>query len=153
MSSRPRVMDDERELLLVLCDISGYTAFMLEHGEALRHAFVVVSQLLEAVVRQARPPLSVTKLEGDAVFLYALQPAAPEARARVASELLAALDAFFHAFNRKRAELVESNICPCGGCRNADRLRLKIVAHGGRAFFHRVGRFDELAGPDVILAH
>ena len=64
---------DTRSVLLALCDISGYTRFMLAHGEALRHAYVVVTQLMEAMVRQVHSPLQVTKLEGDAVFLYALQ--------------------------------------------------------------------------------
>ena len=144
---------DTQDLLLALCDISGYTRFMLAHGEALRHAFVVVTQLMEAMVREVRPPLEVAKLEGDAVFLYALQRDAPAARARLAAEMIQQLDNLFAAFNARRTELIEANICPCGGCRNADQLCLKIVVHSGAALFHRVGKFEELAGPDVILAH
>src|SRR5205807_10076273 len=85
--------------------------------------------------------------------LYALQPDEPAARGRVAEEVVQQLDALFTAFNARRTELIEANICPCGACRNADKLSLKIVVHSGSALFHRVGKFDELAGPDVILAH
>src|SRR5207248_4439408 len=95
---------DTRNVLLALCDISGYTRFMLAHGEALRHAYVVVTQLMEAMVRQARPPLEIAKLEGDAVFLYALQPDAPEARGRLAAQVVEQLDGLFTAFNARRTE-------------------------------------------------
>src|SRR5947208_11354485 len=118
-----------RSVLLALGDISGYTRFMLAHGEALHHAYVVVTQLMEAMVRQARSPLQVTKLEGDAVFLYALQPDGMAARGRVAAEVVDQLDGLFTAFNARRTELIEANICPCGACRNADKLSLKIVVH------------------------
>ena len=64
------------DFLFVLCDISGYTRFMTEHREALYHAYVVVAELMQAVLRQTKAPLQVIKLEGDAAFLYARQDGA-----------------------------------------------------------------------------
>jgi len=34
-----------------------------------------------------------------------------------------------------------------------DRLHLKVIAHHGQAVCKHVRGFEELAGPDVILAH
>jgi hypothetical protein len=34
-----------------------------------------------------------------------------------------------------------------------DRLHLKVIAHHGEAVFKQIRGFEELAGPDVILAH
>jgi hypothetical protein len=65
------------DFLFVLCDISGYTRFMTEHREALFHAYVVISELMRAVLGQSKAPLRVMKLEGDAVFLYAVHGARP----------------------------------------------------------------------------
>src|SRR5262245_5659937 len=120
------VMSDRSgsDFLFALCDISGYTRFMTEHREALFHSYAIISELIRAVVRQAKPPLRVMKLEGDAVFLYALQAGGPEARQRTARAALHHLHAAFAAFAEKRLELVESNICPCAACGSVDRLRL-----------------------------
>lgn len=141
----------EQAVLLALCDISGYTRFMVAHRESLVHGQVVITELMEAILREAKMPLVVSKLEGDAVFLYAVQQGAdPKPLAR---DVLARIDRFFGAFEEKLAELTQSNICSCGACRNIESLRLKVVLHLGTALLHNVGGFMELAGTDVILAH
>jgi len=52
--------------VLVLADISGFTAFVtateLEHGPA------IIAELLGEVIREIAPPLEVQEVEGDAVF-------------------------------------------------------------------------------------
>ena len=52
--------------VLVLADISGFTAFVtaveLEHGPQ------IIGALLEAVMRRLAPPLEIQEIEGDAVF-------------------------------------------------------------------------------------
>jgi class 3 adenylate cyclase len=141
------------EFLFALCDISGYTRFMTEHREALFHSYVIISQLMRAVVQEAKAPLRVMKLEGDAAFLYAPQVGGPEARQETARAALSRLHQTFSAFAAKRQELLESNICACQTCTNVDQLRLKVIVHSGAAVFHRIGRHSDLSGPDVILAH
>lgn len=141
------------DYLFALCDISGYTRFMTQHREALFHAYVIVSELMRAVLRQSKPPLRVMKLEGDALFLYARQDGAVEERQQTARAAIQRLDGAFAAFAAKRQELIESNICPCEACESVDELRLKVILHAGPAILHRIGRHPELAGADVILAH
>ena len=67
--------------LLLLADISGYTAFLqdvaLAHRDdafadgAVPDAYAVISSLLDGIVGRVVPPFRLSKLEGDAVFAYA----------------------------------------------------------------------------------
>ncbi|HUP46637.1 MAG TPA: hypothetical protein VM779_14110 [Thermoanaerobaculia bacterium] len=61
-------MSADREFLFLIADISGYTRFMVSN-ETESHA--VNGALLDAILQQVEIPLTVAKLEGDAVFLYA----------------------------------------------------------------------------------
>jgi hypothetical protein len=61
----------ERDVLLLLADISGYTRYMVENRTAALHSQGIITELLEAVIRQVELPLEVAKLEGDAVFIFA----------------------------------------------------------------------------------
>lgn len=142
--------EQPQEILLVLCDISGYTRFVAGHKEALFHACAIIGELLRAVLKQVRAPLQVLKLEGDAVFLYAV---APQGKPTLGNQVLPVLDRAFAAFSEKRRELGESNICPCEACRNLECLRLKMVVHSGAALLQRIGRHQELSGLAVILVH
>jgi len=56
---------------LVLADISGFTSYLA--GVELEHAHGVLSDLLELIVAPFNPLLTLSKLEGDAVFAYALE--------------------------------------------------------------------------------
>lgn len=137
--------------LLVMCDISGYTQFMVSHRESLAHGQIIITQLIQTLLREAKMPLVVAKLEGDAIFLYCLL--APDTSALQVRDTLAKMGGFFAAFDAKLAELAQSNICPCEACRHTEVLRLKILLHVGTVLMHRIGRFTELAGTDVILIH
>ena len=63
----------ERDVVLIVADISGYTRFMVSNQEVLHHAQAIISELIKAIIKQVEIPLVVSKLEGDAVFLYALK--------------------------------------------------------------------------------
>ena len=143
----------EHDVLLLLCDISGYTRFMVSNAEARSPSYEVITELMQAVIREVKAPIEVVKLEGDAAFLYARWPGSEAATGRLALQTLAMLDSLFHMFERKRRELAESNICPCDACKNIGSLSLKVVVHCGRAAIHTIGRFSELSGVDVILVH
>jgi hypothetical protein len=60
-----------KEAYLILADISGYTHFVKMHRASILHAEEIVTELMEAVINAAGPPLILNKLEGDAAFLYA----------------------------------------------------------------------------------
>ena len=144
---RPPVADP-RDVLLVMADISGYTRFMVANAAELGHGQAIITALLEAVLARVELPMRVAKLEGDAVFLYAERGAAGYPR-----ELGAGLLRFFDAFAEALARIAHADVCTCGACKNAPLLRLKVIAHAGKALPHRVGELEELAGVDVIVVH
>jgi hypothetical protein len=143
----------EREYALVLCDISGYTRFVSGHQEVKNHGFVVVGQLLKAVLRSVTPDLKLSKVEGDAVFLFHPLPTNLAERQAALLRVLAACDRAFASFTERRRELVEANICPCEACQSANTLDLKIVLSSGEVVLQRIGSHQELAGVEVIRVH
>ena len=147
-------MDHRTErVVLILADISGYTRFMLANQTAIVHGQMVITKLLEEIIREVEIPLEVKEIEGDAVFLYAIKPddevAWEETRRLIGRKLVS----FFEAFARGILAASEFALCKCPSCQNIDQLRLKVVVHSGEAIFHQVGRFSEVSGVDVILAH
>jgi uncharacterized protein DUF2652 len=132
--------------ILVLADISGFTAFVtateLEHGPQ------IIGALLEAVMRRLSPPLEIQEIEGDAVFALG-----PDGAVLPPARLLDVLDSAFVGFKKVQRELMADGSCSCGACRSIEDLDLKIVAHYGRFLRHAVGGRAQVAGVDVILAH
>src|SRR5690349_4335622 len=104
---------------LVLADISGYTRFMREHKTTLLHAEHIITELLEAVIDQAQSPLTISKLEGDAVFMTAHSGDDPAATARTVQQQALT---FFDAFNSKMASMNAGAFCSCESCSNISRL-------------------------------
>jgi hypothetical protein len=111
----------------------------------------IIGALLKAILAEVEIPLSVAKLEGDAIFLYLIKDddgGSASARA-VSSKLLR----FFDAFSCTLRDLATSRTCTCGACRNVDQLRLKVIVHAGTALVWSIAGRTELAGVDVIVAH
>lgn len=145
-------MAADQAVILVIADISGYTRFMLKNAEIISHAQAVITELMNAVIKEARLPLKIAKLEGDAVFLYA----ADNGKGRWAKDLHTIrehLEAIFRSFNRATALLDHTRNCDCDACAKMELLKLKLVVHAGKAHFYKLGSFQELAGPDVIVLH
>ncbi len=57
------------EGLLLIADITGYTAFLQE--SELEHAEDSLRSLLNLLLEQTGPPLVISRLQGDAVISYA----------------------------------------------------------------------------------
>jgi len=144
---------EQRKLIIILADISGYTRFMLENQTAALHGQLVISRLIEAILKHVDIPLTLQEIEGDAVFLYAAHPGADADWNAVVEQVSRKLGRFFHAFIDELAVSVESTPCDCAICRNADQLGLKIVVHAGEAVFHEIAGRPQVSGADVILAH
>jgi 2-polyprenyl-3-methyl-5-hydroxy-6-metoxy-1,4-benzoquinol methylase len=140
----------EEKVLLLIADISGYTDFMLANEKSLEHSHLIIGELIETILNEVQLPLTLAKLEGDAVFLYAVKDDAFTAHAE---SLGARVLRFFHAFANKVAELTLSSFCKCGACTNIERLKLKVVVHSGRCAFYTVAKLTELSGVDVIVVH
>ncbi|HET9083732.1 MAG TPA: DUF2652 domain-containing protein [Candidatus Limnocylindrales bacterium] len=134
-----------RNVVLLLADLSGYTAYLAatepERGPAL------AADLVETVVRQLRPTFRLEKLEGDAAFMVA-----PVDRLSGTS-LLDAIDATTTAFRTRLRSLAQSTTCDCEACRRIPELGLKFVVHAGEVVTQRVAGRAELAGVAAILAH
>jgi Protein of unknown function (DUF2652) len=142
----------EQEVILIITDISGYTRFMLSNRQTLLHGQVIISELTKAIIAQVNIPLEISKLEGDAVFLYAMKKNGDSWQA-ISSQIGQKLLSFLDAFSDKLLELEQSNTCPCAACMSVKNLSLKIVVHSGEALLYQIGKFEELSGVDVIIVH
>ena len=137
--------------ILVMADISGYTAFLHRPELCVRHAHQIVGRLLETVVDAAEPTLVAEKLEGDAaLFLRASSAASVQTDAVLARERLLPM---WVAFEAERRALLAANDCACDACVATEALRLKLFCHLDEVVRHRIGRFEEIGGAGVILIH
>jgi hypothetical protein len=142
----------EQEVILIITGISGYTRFMLSNRETLLHGQFIITELTKAIIAQVKISLEISKLEGDAVFLYIMKKDGDswqETSSQIGQKLLS----FLAAFSDKLLELDQSNTCPCTACTFAKNLSLKIVVHSGEALLYQIGKFEELSGVDVIIVH
>jgi hypothetical protein len=143
----------EKRVVIVLADISGYTKFMLENQLSAVHGQQCITYLIETLIREIDLPLRLQEIEGDALFLYAEDPAGEAGWRDVLEQVPTNLMRFFDAFYEGAVLGMEATPCECAICRNSQELALKIVVHTGSAVFHQVGGFNKVSGPDVILAH
>ena len=142
-----------RNVFLAIADITGYTKFMVSTGLEIKHSQYIITQLIESIISQIKIPLELSKLEGDAVFLYAVKDSDEYTYTEIKKKIGEKLVQFFDVFHSKLEEISRVNSCQCGACRNIDTLKLKIVAHSGEAYFYHIHQFNELSGKDVILIH
>jgi hypothetical protein len=59
------------QVLLIIADISGYTRLMVSSDIEIEHSQHIISELIQTIIKEVEVPLEVSKLEGDAIFLYA----------------------------------------------------------------------------------
>ncbi len=132
--------------LLLMADISGYSVY-LTHSE-LEHARETLGALLSVLVDTTKPPLAVSKLEGDAVLSFA--PASAILSGQTVVEMV---EATYVAFRRAIDLMVLNNTCGCNACANISTLDLKFLAHYGEFVIQEVAGRMELFGPAVVLIH
>ncbi len=147
------VVSEAQPVLLMLVDISGYTQFMVSHDKELRHSQMIIGELLESLMHQVDVPLQVSRIEGDALFLYAIKSGDEEVWRRRSSNLVERLLALFQVFKERLLEIGAYSVCKCDACVEVGDLKLKIVVHSGEALLTDVGEFPTLSGVDVITVH
>ena len=135
-----------REGYLLLADISGYTAFLT--ATELEHAQEIIHELTTLIRERLEPPMRFVKLEGDAVFCYA-----DTEMFREGERLVELIEACYFDFSNRVLDMTRATTCPCGACAAIGSLGLKFVTHYGSYVVERDGIREDLAGPDVILAH
>lgn len=130
---------------LVIADISGYTGYLA--GVELDHAQDILADLIDTIVGALCPPFQLSKLEGDAAFVYL---AAPEFDG---SHLQDTIESVYFAFRRRQRDIKQASICECDACRLIPTLDLKFIAHCGQIAKQMMSGQEELIGRDVILIH
>ena len=131
---------------LMLADISGYTSFVAQ--TEIEHADMALSFLLETIIEKLSALLTISKLEGDAVFAYVEESKLEEARS-----LLELIDQTYMAFRDKALALYAGATCPCRACRALPTLDLKFMVHHGEFIIQQVAGIRDLLGTDVNLLH
>ncbi|MET0844400.1 MAG: DUF2652 domain-containing protein, partial [Mycetocola sp.] len=135
--------------VLLIADIGGYTDYMSSHRMSLAHAEVNTARMLDKMI-DAAPGFDLIEIEGDAAFLSRqTDGSAPDT---ALAEILNVAVRMHRAFHLERQN-VATNLCPCAGCKEADNLKLKFVAHVGDVATQTIRQQHKLVGIDVILVH
>lgn len=137
---------ERRQGYLLLADISGYTEFLT--ATELDHAQEIIRELTSLIRERLSPPLRFVKLEGDAVFCYA-----PTETFGEGERLVELIEACYFDYSNRLDDMARATICQCSACAMIGSLGLKFVAHYGTFIVEKDGGREDLAGPDVILAH
>jgi arsenite methyltransferase len=143
----------ERDVIFFIADISGYTSFIFSNKKEIAHSQIIIRELITTLLDEVKLPLRIIRLEGDAIFLYALKDDPERPWSRTSRNLVFNLMTFFKVFANKISELTIHKICQCTACRNIERLKLKVVVHSGRTAFYEIKGHQELTGTDVIIVH
>ena len=131
---------------LAAADISGYTAYLSD--SELEHATGVLTTLLDLLIDNTRPPLALSRLEGDAVLSYSIDSDRFEGQAFVEM-----IEHTYVAFRRAIDLMVMNTTCDCNACANIGNLDLKFFVHHGEFAFQRLAGGQDLVGSDVNLFH
>jgi uncharacterized protein YndB with AHSA1/START domain len=130
---------------IVIADIAGYTSYLA--GTELDHSQDILADLISTVVSTLRPTFKLSKLEGDAAFVYTI------AETLDGSALQDTIERCYFAFRRRLRDIRQASTCECNACLLIPNLDLKFVAHHGQVVRQRIMGREELAGADVIIAH
>ena len=114
----------------------------------IEHADFALSHLLETIVQNLSIQLTISKLEGDAVFAYI-----EESQLQAGQSLLELIDLTYLAFRDMALHLYEQANCPCQACKSVPTLDLKFILHHGDFIVQQVAGIKDLLGTDVNLIH
>lgn len=143
----------EKNVIFFIVDISGYTRFIVTNEKEMIHSQIIIRDLINSIIQEIKAPMQVIRLEGDAIFLYVDKDDPMIRWEMVRATLLDTLITFFRVFSNKITELTLHKICKCNACNNVERLKLKVVAHSGKALFFMVNDILELTGTAPIIIH
>lgn len=130
----------------LLADLSGFTAFLAD--AELDHAQGILEQVLETVVANLTPTMTLGEIEGDAVFVYAR--ASRASRGELIAELA---EATYAAFRDQQQTMLRNATCPCHACQSIGELDLKFVTHYGDFVLQDVAGMSKPMGSSVNVAH
>jgi class 3 adenylate cyclase len=139
-------MQQPKRGYLLLADVTGFTAFLAD--AELVHAQAILEQVLETLVSSLTPALTLSEVEGDAVFVYGL-----ESRVTRGELVVELAEAAYAAFRDLQRTMLRNATCPCRACRSIGELDLKLVIHFGEFAFREVAGRSAPMGSSVNLVH
>ncbi len=128
--------------LLVMADISGYTAFV--SGTEHEHSREILAELIENIAKSFGGKLSIDQVEGDALCCTT---------ERTGVEVADWLRETFAAFHRRLRDMRAATTCPCQACQMIGSLGLKFIVHRGTYSRQLIAGVVQLYGTDVNLVH
>jgi class 3 adenylate cyclase len=131
---------------LVLADISGYTSYVA--ATEIEHAQEILAELLELIIERFKSMLTISKLEGDAVFAFLPGTSLPRGET-----LLELVELTYLGFRDRIEATRRRTTCECNACQAIPNLDLKFIIHYGDYIAQDVSGIHELLGSDVNLAH
>ncbi len=144
--SAPLVTSAVQHAFFLLADVSGYTSF-IENNE-LEHAQEVMGNLLNLLVGELTPTANLVEIEGDAVFVYALEDRFPRGET-----LVELIESTYVRFRDSLLEMQRDTTCTCRACRSIPDLDLKFVVNFGEFALQDVAGTRKPVGSSVNLAH
>jgi hypothetical protein len=145
--------------LLMLADISGYTAFLERVSDAhpdlasgvapVPPAYDFMITLLDLVADELQPTFTPVQTEGDALFAVADADMVTN-RGRDVLATIGSTYAAYHARIELQRRMQEHE---CTACVFIGSLELKFIVHAGTYVEQQLSTRTHVAGPAVILAH
>ena len=145
--------------LLMLADISGYTAFLGRVSEAhpdlvagvapVPPAYDFMVTLLDLVADQVQPTFKPVQTEGDALFAVA----DADVVANRGRDVLGTIGSTYASYHARIEEQRRSQSHECSACVLLGSLELKFIVHAGTFVAQELSTRTHVAGPAVILAH
>jgi len=145
--------DVEKHAVFFIADISGYTKFIFSNEKEISHSQMVIRELITTLLDVVNLPLELIRIEGDAIFLYAIKDDSDEPWEQVSKDLVNKMMTLFRVFSNKLSELTIHKVCGCTACINIEALKLKVIVHSGRVAFYQVNGHQELTGTSPIVIH
>lgn len=131
--------------LLFMPDISGFTKFVNE--TEILHGQHIVQELLEILMDSNELNMQVNEVEGDAILFF--RPGEKPSM----EQLIKQVEKMYFNFHQHLKLYDHQRICPCGACKSAIKLKLKVIAHYGEVAEYFLKEHKKLFGKEVIVIH
>ncbi|GAB4298493.1 MAG: hypothetical protein Kow0098_23790 [Ignavibacteriaceae bacterium] len=126
-------------------DIGGFTSFV--NDTEILHAKEITAGLLEEIIASTYLSFEISEIEGDAILFY------KTGKAYSLSDIYKQTSRTVRDFENKKIIIDQQRSCSCGACSSIKNLTLKFILHFGELDEMKVGRFRNIFGKDVIIAH
>jgi Protein of unknown function (DUF2652) len=131
--------------LIFIADISGFTNYI--NATEIEHSQTNIAKLLEAIIDENELDLSVSEIEGDAIFFFNFNDETSFL------EILNQIKKMTIKFHKVLKGLAANKGCMCGACSILAKLKIKFIVHAGKIGTIMIKDYCKLYGIDIIIAH